>query len=123
MAVTLPFVLLLLDYWPLGRLRLNLFDGRRESPLFLPINSSEQRRFTWYLLLELETIPLFALTVVSCCLAVIAQSQSEAIGSTENLPLLSRIENPLISYAKYIAKMIWPDRSAVLYPHPIHLPL
>lgn len=121
MAVTLPFVLLLLDYWPLGRLRRNLFDDRRQSPVFLPMNSCERRCVRWCLLLE--KVPLFALTVVSCFLTFLVQSQSGAIGSMEKLPLLNRVENALISNVKYIGKMIWPDRLAVLYPHPIILPL
>ncbi|HET7712800.1 MAG TPA: hypothetical protein VFL80_12780, partial [Thermoanaerobaculia bacterium] len=89
MLVTLPFVLLLLDYWPLQRL------GRRAV---------------------VEKVPLFALTLIGSWLAVAGQKNLKAIQSTEMLPLADRIRNALVAYVSYVGKMFWPDDLAVLYP-------
>ena len=120
MAVTLPFVLLLLDYWPLGRLRLEKGDnGQNISPsksMFLV-----SRRAPFFRLL-LEKIPLFFLAAALSLFTILAHRGSGAVSSLDKLPLGTRIGNALVSYVNYIAKMIWPDRLAVLYPHPIILP-
>jgi protein O-mannosyl-transferase len=99
MLVTLPFVLLLLDYWPLGR-----FEARR----------SNARRQV--LQLVLEKIPLIALSAVSSMVTFLAQRG--AIGWTEQLPVSARISNALIAYVVYIGQMFWPAGLAVFYPHP-----
>jgi protein O-mannosyl-transferase len=99
MLVTLPFVLLLLDYWPLGR-----FEARR----------SNTRRQV--LQLVLEKIPLIALSAVSSMVTFLAQRG--AIGWTEQLPVSARISNALIAYVVYIGQMFWPAGLAVFYPHP-----
>jgi protein O-mannosyl-transferase len=99
MLVTLPFVLLLLDYWPLGR-----FEARR----------SNTRRQV--LQLVLEKIPLIALSAVSSMVTFLAQRG--AIGWTEQLPVSARISNALIAYVVYIGQMFWPTGLAVFYPHP-----
>ena len=121
MAVTLPFVLLLLDYWPLGRLRLGKMDDGPNSPISESMNTTPSRvlffRLFW------EKVPLFFLTTVLSLFTILAHWRSGAISSLGKLPLEIRIGNALVSYAKYIAKMIWPDHLAVLYPHPIILPL
>ncbi len=120
MVVTLPFVLLLLDYWPLGRLRLEKRDnGQNISPsksMFLV-----SRRALFFRLL-LEKIPLFFLAASLSLFTILAHRGSGAISSLDKLPLEIRIGNALVSYVKYIAKMAWPDRLAVLYPHPIIVP-
>ncbi len=95
MLVTLPCVLLLLDYWPLGRL-----SGRRDA-----------------LRLLLEKVPLFILSAASSFITVKAQRMDGALDA-KVLPLGARISNALVSYLGYIYKMIWPTRLAVLYPHP-----
>ena len=92
MLVTLPFVLLLLDYWPLDRMRGQLW-----------------RRV-------LEKIPLIALSAVSSIATFVAQKG--AVGWTEELPILERINNAVVSYVLYISQMLWPVRLAVFYPHP-----
>ncbi|MGB6281256.1 MAG: tetratricopeptide repeat protein, partial [Syntrophobacteria bacterium] len=113
MVVTLPFVLLLLDYWPLGRIQLqnmrtvNDFDIPRSS-LF---------RLVW------EKIPLFALTVVTIIATVVVQDKVGALKSLEAFPLQTRIANALVSYISYLAKMIWPHKLAVYYPHPGTIPV
>lgn len=99
MLVTVPFVLLLLDYWPLGRIE----SGNRHSGLLL-------------LPLILEKIPLILLSAVSSIVTYLAQRG--AIGWTEQLPMWERINNALVSYAVYIQQMFWPVNLTVFYPHP-----
>jgi tetratricopeptide (TPR) repeat protein len=99
MLVTLPFILLLLDYWPLGR-----FEAHRS-------NTGRQ-----VLQLVVEKIPLLALSAVSSIVTFLAQQG--AIGWTEQLPVPARISNALIAYVVYIRQMFWPVRLAVFYPHP-----
>ncbi len=99
MLVTLPLVLLLLDYWPLGR-----FEAHRS-------NIGRQ-----VLQLILEKIPLIALSAVSSIVTFLAQRG--AIGWTEQLPVSARISNALVAYVIYIRQMFWPARLAVFYPHP-----
>ena len=99
MLVTLPFVLLLLDYWPLER-----FETRR---------SNSGRRLSQ---LVLEKIPLIALSAASSIVTFLAQRG--AIGWTEQLPVSARISNALVTYVIYIRQMFWPAGLAVFYPHP-----
>lgn len=103
MLVTLPFVLLLLDYWPLNRLKIK--DHR----------SSIKRTATS---IVREKTPLFILSVASSIITFIAQKSAGAVGSLIVLPLNARISNALISYLLYIDKMAWPFNLAVYYPHP-----
>lgn len=104
MLVTLPFVLMLLDYWPLNRLQINpgtepIFRlGRRQIP----------RR------LLLEKLPLLGLAVASCAITIFAQTR--VITSSGNLSLVMRLENAFISYVAYMDQMFWPSGLAVLYP-------
>jgi len=99
MLVTLPFVLLLLDYWPLKR-----FAARRSNTGFQ----------LWRLILE--KIPLLALSIVSSLVTFLAQRG--AIGWTEQLPVSERVTNALVAYVVYIRQMFWPAGLAVFYPHP-----
>src|SRR5262249_45382637 len=99
MLVTLPFVLLLLDYWPLER-----FEARKS-------NTGRQ-----FVRLILEKIPLIALSAVSSVVTFLAQRG--AIGWTEQLPMSERITNALVAYVVYIRQMFWPTKLAVFYPHP-----
>ena len=99
MLVTLPFVLLLLDYWPLER-----FKSKRS-------NAGGQS-----LQLVLEKTPLIAFSAVSSIVTFLAQRG--AIGWTEQLPVSERISNALVAYVIYIQQMFWPARLAVFYPHP-----
>ncbi len=99
MLVTLPFVLLVLDYWPLRRMKDSSSDIRRRL-----------------LTLVLEKIPLIALSAVSSVVTFLAQRG--AVGWTEQLPVLARINNAVVSYVAYIWQMLWPVKLAVFYPHP-----
>jgi tetratricopeptide (TPR) repeat protein len=99
MIITLPFGLLLLDYWPLGR-----------------VGSKSQNRVSIPKLV-VEKIPLFALSAGSAVITMYAQSGG-AIRSTMQFPLAVRVENAAVAYAMYLWKTIWPARLAPLYPHP-----
>ena len=99
MLVTIPFVLLLLDYWPLRR-----FEARKS------------RTGRQLLRLILEKIPLIVLAAVSSTITVLAQRG--AIGWTEQLPISERVTNALVAYVIYIRQMFWPAALAVFYPHP-----
>ncbi|HEY7416059.1 MAG TPA: tetratricopeptide repeat protein, partial [Ktedonobacteraceae bacterium] len=99
MLVTLPFVLLLLDYWPLARLQARQAGFiRRLSQLIL------------------EKIPLIALSAASGIVTFLAQRG--AIGWTEQLSVSARISNAIATYVVYIFQMLWPAKLAVFYPHP-----
>ncbi|HEX3718199.1 MAG TPA: tetratricopeptide repeat protein [Verrucomicrobiae bacterium] len=97
MVVTLPFVLLLLDYWPLNR------------------------RVGWRLMIE--KIPFFILAAISSVVTFLVQRQGGAVSSLTGLPLSARAGNALISYVRYLAKIFWPVHLSVLYPHPGHWPI
>lgn len=101
MLVTLPFVLLLLDYWPLGR-----FERASSGQGFLP---------TFRALLR-EKIPLLALSGLFAIIQIIANR--EGIVDSEKMPLAMRMGNAIASYADYIGQMFYPARLAVFYPHP-----
>jgi hypothetical protein len=120
MAVTLPFVLLLLDYWPLGRLRFGKTNNGLIPATLKSMNAGDRK--VPVLRLVLEKVPLFFLSAVLSLFTIFVHWGSGAISSLDKLPLGIRIGNALVSYVKYIAKMFWPDRLAVLYPHPIILP-
>jgi Tfp pilus assembly protein PilF len=107
MLVTLPFVLLLLDYWPLRRMQFN--------PLADDCHRLHQR--TRGLLLIWEKIPLFSLAMASSVVTFLAQKSGGAVGSMELYPLTTRVANALVAYVKYIGKMIWPANLAVFYPY------
>src|SRR5437667_7084143 len=107
--VTLPFVLLLLDYWPLGRVRPSSSSRRGETA------SARPRRNTWSWLV-IEKVPLFVLSAASCVATLLAQKQ--ALDLSIKAPLEERLGNALISYVAYVGQMIWPAHLAVLYPYP-----
>jgi Flp pilus assembly protein TadD len=100
MLVTLPLVLLLLDYWPLGRLTCGGSDLRSApwGPLF-------------------DKIPLMVLAALSSLMTLLAQSAGGAMGALEVYPLGVRVGNALLSYVRYIVKMFWPAGLAVPYPY------
>lgn len=115
MLVTLPFVMLLLDYWPLNRLRLGQKDGDNLQNHSLSMSS---RKELPALHLILEKVPFLILAGVASVVTLVAQQHGGAVRSLESFPLGIRIANALVSYATYIGKMIWPQDLAVFYPHP-----
>ena len=97
--VTVPFVLLLLDYWPLQRLPL---DTRGSGA-------------TWRQVLT-EKIPLLLLSTGASFATLV--SQTPTIGSLERFPVVWRINNALVSYVIYLGQLFWPVKLGVFYPHP-----
>jgi len=104
MLVTLPLMLLLLDYWPLGRYGQAGGGGltRRQAACRL----------------VREKLPLFALAAAGSVAAFLAQREGGAVKSLEQFPLDVRLGNALVSYVLYIKKTIWPQGLAIFYPHP-----
>ncbi len=99
MLVTIPCVMLLLDFWPLRR-------ADRQS---------------WTRLL-LEKWPYFLLVAISCVVTFIAQKRGGAVQTLRDLSLTERLSNALVSYARYLAEAFWPVNLATPYPHPGHWP-
>lgn len=121
MLVTLPFVLLLLDYWPLGRFPVQQVDSdtRTEAaPATIPVFQK-----TTSVNLVLEKVPLLILSVLSSFLTSLSVQRSGIVISTTLVPMKLRIANAIVSYARYIGKLIWPQDLAVFYPYPSTVPL
>ncbi len=116
MVVTLPCVLLLLDYWPLQRLQWHRQSEGENSPHTSSAIAGHQQFSFWRLLGE--KIPLFILTAVVSAITYITQQRGGAMAGLDIVPINYRIANAVISYATYIEKMIWPSNLAVFYPHP-----
>lgn len=113
MLVTLPFVLLLLDWWPLGRFgNLGSFEG---------INRLGRVRTVWWLIVE--KAPLLLLSAAVSVVTVIAEQSVGALPTIESFSLDVRVANALVSYVLYIGKTFWPVGMAVFYPHPGLWPL
>lgn len=114
--VTLPFVLLLLDYWPLGRFQL----GHAGKSVNRRSHESANTHFQWPVFYRLvkEKIPLFVLSAISSVITLVVQRSWGAVVAIEMFPVAARITNAFISYIKYIGKMFWPSRLAIFYPHP-----
>jgi hypothetical protein len=104
MLVTFPFVLLLLDFWPLERIRLTGKEPFSGNP-----------NLKWLLI---EKIPLFAFSFAAGILAILGQKAGGALGSFEELPLSVRMATAVVSYMKYIKQMFVPAGLCVMYPHP-----
>jgi tetratricopeptide (TPR) repeat protein len=103
MLVSWPFVLLLLDYWPLRRLKWQPADGLK--------------RFAraWWPLIR-EKLPLFCLVIPSMVVTYLAQAQGGAVAGLIAAPLSWRLANALVSYAKYLLLTFWPADLAIYYP-------
>jgi len=148
MLVTLPFVLLLLDVWPLRRLQ--AAQSVRSPDILSAENLTKKEKSRikkkarehaanppavkaqapdappgWSRLLPLigEKIPFFALSAASSLMAIHAQQQGAAVVSMERIPLVMRLVNAVMSYILYIGKAIWPRNLAAFYPYPDAWPL
>ena len=108
MIVTLPFVLLLLDYWPLRR-----FQLPSQSKLGAADISGLKTSH-----LIIEKIPLFVLMLVSSVITFIVQRRAMEMDTGVDISLIARVSNAIVSYLAYILKIVYPTRLAVLYPHP-----
>jgi len=100
MLVTLPFVLLLLDYWPLQRFSLSTF----RLPLLL------------------EKVPFFLLSAISCVVTFFAQRYGDAVVPLAKVSLLYRLENVPVAFGSYVWKLFWPANLCVFYPMPEKIP-
>ena len=121
MLVTLPLVLLVLDYWPLGRgwgmeISGERSEVRRERSVVSGQWSVVSRRWSVVRGLVVEKIPLFALSTASCLATLLVQRQ--AAGSIDQLPFAWRVNNAIVTCVAYIWQMLWPVKLAVFYPHP-----
>ncbi|ACH38134.1 TPR domain protein [Citrifermentans bemidjiense Bem] len=114
MLVTLPVVLLLLDYWPFRRLFSEVDAGgagvgsARATPLFV---------------LMKEKIPFFLFSALSSIITIYGQQHGGAMATLAKAPIYLRVENSLVAYAKYLGLMLWPRGLAILYPFPQSVPL
>ena len=140
MLVTLPFVFLLLDIWPLKRFKYNYLMSKKKQKIHFPLDGESLNKSLplggggaepgpylirgWggvlsdNLKLFWEKIPFFIFTCLSCIITFIAQNSTGAVRPLAEIPLVIRIGNSFVSYVKYIIKTLWPDSLAVFYPHP-----
>lgn len=95
MLVSLPLVLLMIDYWPLGRFATTSWKK-----------------------LVIEKIPFFIIVLASCAATYWAQKTGGAMRSLHEYTLLVRVENAFVAYGWYLCKMVWPSNLTILYPHP-----
>lgn len=107
MLVSLPFLLLLLDYWPFCR----IFAPRNEC-----IATKKDKHSVSYPIIE--KIPFFILSAISSLITILAQKSGDAVVSIKVLPIEMRISNAIISYIDYITKIFYPIDLAVPYPYP-----
>ena len=112
MLVTLPFVLLMMDYWPLGRLKFAQEKGHNE----ITGEYTGKRLDIWSLVRE--KIPLFLLTAGLSITTFIVQKSGGALHAMEVNSLSARLTYAMVSYLEYVKKTLWPEGLAVFYPHP-----
>lgn len=117
MLVTLPLVLLLLDYWPLNRLQkktsASATGPRKKKSMDTRFKINIYYRCIW------EKIPFLMLSALSSFVTFIVQRNAGIVADIYRLPVKLRIANALISYTKYIQKMFWPTKLAILYPYDV----
>ncbi len=141
MLVTLPFVLLLLDYWPLQRFvekheaqkkaqaNSTISNNKRSRNLkkerAVEVKAVETPHYKWALIRPLlwEKIPLFFFAALSSFVTYIAQQKGGAVESMVAYPLSARIANAFVSFVTYIGKMVWPFNLAVFYPYQSSWPI
>jgi tetratricopeptide (TPR) repeat protein len=120
MVVTLPFVLLLLDYWPLQRLQFPALHSSRfkvSASTGMP-QPSDARQAVPFTRLFWEKAPFLALSAICCALTVWAQQGTYSVVSVAGLPLSRRIPHALVAYAHYLGAMVVPRHLAAHYPYP-----
>jgi protein O-mannosyl-transferase len=105
--ITLPFVLLLWDYWPLQRMGAASAAGG--SPASTPRS---------FFFLVWEKMPLFVLAAADSVVTLLAQRAGSAVRTVAEVSVSARLENVFVSYVRYIGKAFWPSRLAPMYPHP-----
>ena len=132
MLVTWPLVMLLLDYWPLGRMQnaeCRMQNEEATGTSQAPRIRHHVSRFTFHAsritfhlprALLFEKIPFFVLAALMSILTFVVQHRGGALAAGESLPLGARLGNAVISYCRYLGKLFWPSDLAVVYPHPGH---
>ena len=126
--VTWPFVMLLLDYWPLRRVQnaeCRMPNAAASTPPHVSRFTFHASRFTFHVPRPLlfEKIPFFVLAALESVVTIVVQKHGGGLAVGESLPLSARLANALISYSRYLGKLLWPTDLAVYYPHPGHWPL
>ena len=112
-VIMFPFLLLLWDYWPLGRIdSLNIFGSTKEDP------NAER---WWNRQVIREKAPLLLLSAVSAVVTMEAQKAGGAVKDLSRYSLLLRVETAIVSYVRYLGKAFWPSKLVALYPHPTKL--
>jgi len=122
MLITVPFALLLLDYWPLGRIRLSVEEQPRKK--------KDKQGITFYGSMKergidkvlIEKIPLFMLSFAMVCLTSTSLKNTGNTVNTTILPMTMRLQNAIVSYVTYVLKMIWPAGLSVYHPFPNSIP-
>jgi len=124
MLVTLPFLLLLLDYWPLNRFTAEYAEtpsacsGRAAEKKYKIKSANSAVRPTGWLIIE--KIPFIALSVVSSVITFLTQLGYSGVVPIDALPLKARIANVFLSYTRYTGKLFWPQNLAVFYPFDVN---
>ncbi|MDD2900129.1 MAG: hypothetical protein PHI31_15635 [Desulfuromonadaceae bacterium] len=121
MLVTLPVILLLMDFWPLKRMIPSARNDGTTTPI---VNVNFISGFLdWVVPLLKEKLPFFILSLLTSGITVYAQQKGGAVSSLNAVPVLLRIENAFVSYIRYIIKTFWPQNMAIIYPYPVSIPL
>jgi tetratricopeptide (TPR) repeat protein len=115
-VITLPFLLLLLDYWPLQRVELR-FTRDESGKLHFEARGKDfpAGKLVW------EKAPLFVLSAISAVLTMLAQTAGGAVKDLSRFSFLVRVEVAIIGYVRYLGKAFWPSRLVAMYPHPTRL--
>ena len=120
--ITFPFVLLLWDYWPLGRIQGWVLPSGKDAAPDYNVPETSPRPLAWLLL---EKIPLLVLAAISAVLTVRAQAAGGALHALNGVlqsaiaySPATRLGNALVAYVRYLGKAAWPSKLAVMYPHP-----
>lgn len=112
MIITLPFLLLVLDYWPLQR-------DRRQS---VPNDSYNNDPWRVWRYLVLEKAPLFGLVIIGIIITFMARGAGGGVGPLSEMPLFTRLANASLAYVMYIKNTLWPTRLSVFYPVDVNVP-
>jgi protein O-mannosyl-transferase len=119
-VITFPFLLWLLDYWPLGRIE-DLWTVLAPTSQEQSLQKSAGSRRSAGMQLLWEKVPLLALSAVSAVVTVEAQSAGGALRDLAHYSLLLRMENAVVAYVRYLGKLFWPAKLVPMYPYPLRL--
>lgn len=116
--VTIPFVLLLLDIWPLGGVMAPLLVAETGNPPST-VTAFSRVRWRWAII---EKLPLLALSIILSVVTIAAQRAGGAVSELGDIPVSLRLSNAVLSYVAYIGKAVWPTHLAALYVLPLSIP-